>query len=147
MLIENRFFFSLLSENTSPHVAYSNHFAPPHDNKYANIPYRACVVLVVYTLWQRRIRKTPFSSVHMSSGDRFWKLLRSVWCPKMPFTCESNRRLKRRTKKIRFKKYPDTFGRGLSLGLRVQCMIFKSKVEVYVLMNKPWLIRVSQKSK
>ena len=50
-------------------------------------------------------------------------------------------------KKIRFKKYPNTFGRGLSLGLRAQCMIFKSNVEVYVLMNKPWLIRVSQKSK
>ena len=35
----------------------------------------------------------------------------------------------------------------IDLGLRAQFMISKSNVKVYVLMNKPWLIRVSQKPK
>ena len=32
--------------------------------KNDNIPYRACVILVAYNVWNQRFRKPPFSSVH-----------------------------------------------------------------------------------
>ena len=44
-------------------------FSPVHTKtlkrwKYDTISYGTCVMLVVYDVWHRRIRKPPFSSVH-----------------------------------------------------------------------------------
>ena len=136
--------FSPFSKNTHPYVAYSNRFSPPTWKQHS-ISYGACVMLEVYDVWHRRIRKPPVSSVHTQTKSRrfqksllwrvFFEKIRFQWL----FLSDTWAVGQNRRKNISFQTKTDMSGWGGALS----CIMLEAKAWLTVEMmitslSCPW---------